>query len=94
MRTKQTNLPPEVARDGAGPGFDRAIAGLLERSWRAFAQWRHRQSLQATLYGLSDRELTDIGVTRAEIEYLTRHRAIDTMRDSRAYLWILSRGVM
>jgi uncharacterized protein YjiS (DUF1127 family) len=94
MRTGQTNLPPEVARDGAGPGVDRAITSLLKRSWRAFVQWRHQQSLQATLHGLSERELTDIGVTRGEIEYLTRRGTIDTLRDNKAYLWILSRGVM
>jgi uncharacterized protein YjiS (DUF1127 family) len=94
MRTEQTNLPPEVARDGAGPGLDRAIANLLERAWRAFAQWRHRRSLQAALYSLSERELMDIGVTPGEIEHLTHHRAIATLRDSKAYLWILTRGVM
>jgi uncharacterized protein YjiS (DUF1127 family) len=41
------------------------------------------------LHDLSDRELMDIGVTRGEIDYIARHRAIDTLRDR-----ILSRGVM
>ncbi len=72
----------------------RRVLGLLERSWRAFQQRRQRQSLRATLHGLSDRELMDIGVTRGEIDYIASHRAIDTLRDSTTYLWTESRGVM
>jgi uncharacterized protein YjiS (DUF1127 family) len=83
-------------QDAAGPtaASTRRVLSLLERSWRAFQQRRQRQSLRATLHDLSDRELMDIGVTRGEIDYLVRHRAIDTLRDSTTYLWIQSRGVM
>ena len=66
----------------------RSLLSLLKRYWRAFQERRRRQSLRATLQGLSDRELMDIGVTRGEIDYLTPHRAIDTLRDR-----LLSRGV-
>jgi uncharacterized protein DUF1127 len=47
-----------------------------------------------SLHDLSDRELMDIGVTRAEIDRIAGHRAIDRLRDGTTHLWILSRGVM
>jgi len=83
-------------RDAAGltAASTRSLLGLLERHWRAFQEWRQRESLRATLYDLSDRELMDIGVTRGEIDCIALHRTIDTLRDSTTYLWIRSRGVM
>ena len=83
-------------KDDAGPtaASTPSVLSLLKRYWRAFQEQRQRQSLRATLHDLSDRELMDIGVTRGEIDYIARHRAIDTLRDSTTYLWILSRGVM
>jgi uncharacterized protein YjiS (DUF1127 family) len=67
----------------------RNALSLLKRYWRAFGEWRQRQSSQTTLHDLSDRELKDIGVTRGEIDHIAAHRAIDALRDS-----ILSRGVV
>jgi uncharacterized protein YjiS (DUF1127 family) len=83
-------------KDAAGltAAMMRSVLGLLERYWRAFQEQRHRESLRATLQDLSDRELMDIGVTRAEIDYIAPHRAIDRLRDSTAHLWSMSRGVM
>jgi uncharacterized protein YjiS (DUF1127 family) len=83
-------------KDAAGPtaASTRSILSLLKRYWRAFQERRQRQSLRATLHNLSDRELMDIGLTRDEIDYITPHRAIDKLRDSTTYLWIMSRGVM
>jgi uncharacterized protein YjiS (DUF1127 family) len=80
----------------AGPAAASARSGLswLRRVWRGYQERRRRQRLRATLYGLSDRELMDIGVTRAEIDYLAPHRAIDRLRDGSTYVWMLSRGVM
>ena len=77
-------------KDAAGPtaASTRSVLSLLKRYWRAFQERRQRQSLRASLHDLSDRELMDIGVTRGEIDYLTPHRAIDTLRDR-----LLSRGV-
>lgn len=69
--------------DASGPTA-RSVLGLLKRYWSAFRQ--RRQSLRPTLQDLSDRELTDIGLTRGEIDYLTPQRAIDTLRDSTRYL--------
>jgi uncharacterized protein YjiS (DUF1127 family) len=91
-----------AARDGAlseqaaGPtaASTPSASSLLERYWRAFQEWRRRESLRANLHDLSDRELMDIGVTRGEIDYIARHRAIDRLRDSTTHLWMLSRGPM
>lgn len=78
-------------KDAAGltAASTRSVLSLLKRYWRAFQERRRRQRLRASLHDLSDRELMDIGVTRGEIDYIARHRAIDTLRDR-----ILSRGVM
>lgn len=78
-------------KDAAGltAASTRSVLSLLKRYWRAFQERRRRQGLRATLHDLSDRELMDIGVTRGEIDYIVRHRAIDTLRDR-----ILSQGVM
>lgn len=67
----------------------RHVLSLLERRWRAFWEWRQRQSSRTTLHELSERELKDIGVTRDEIDHVAPHRAIDALRDS-----IRSRGVV
>ena len=83
-------------KDAAGPpaASTRSVLSLLKRYWRAFQERRQRRGLRASLHDLSDRELMDIGVTRAEIDYLAAHRAIDRLRDGTTHLWILSRGVM
>jgi uncharacterized protein YjiS (DUF1127 family) len=72
----------------------RGVVDWLGRCWRAFQERRHREGLRVTLQELSDRQLMDIGVTRAEIDYIAAHRAIDRLRDSTTNLWIMSRGVM
>lgn len=79
-------------KDAAGPAATstRSVLGLLRRVWLAFQERRRNQRL--TLQDLSDRELMDIGLTRSEIDYLTPQRAIDTLRDSKRYLW--NRGGM
>ena len=50
---------------------------FLKSSWGALQEWRTRQRLRATLYGLSDRELLDIGTTRGEINFVASNRGID-----------------
>jgi uncharacterized protein YjiS (DUF1127 family) len=46
----------------------RSVSSLLKRCWGAFQEWRDRERMRAILCKLSDRDLMDIGVTRAEIE--------------------------
>ena len=83
-------------KDAAGPpaASTRSVLSLLKGYWRALQKRRQRQRLRGSLHDLNDRELMDIGVTRGEIDYIARHRAIDTLRDSTMHLWILSRGGM
>jgi uncharacterized protein YjiS (DUF1127 family) len=41
----------------------------------ALAGWRERQRAYAELYGLDDRSLADIGITRSEIPYVLEQAA-------------------
>ena len=79
-------------KDAAGP--PQTILTLLRRWSHAFQERRQRQSLQAALHHMSDRDLRDIGLRRDEIDYIAPHRAIDTLRDGTRDFWIRSRGVM
>ena len=69
----------------------RSVLSLLRSYWRAFQERYRRQRLRATLHDLSDRQLMDIGVTRAEIDNIAAYRAFDELRDGTTYLW-RSRG--
>jgi uncharacterized protein YjiS (DUF1127 family) len=64
-----TELGPVTAR--------RQVYSPLETYWNAFQQWRKRDRLRTELYGLNDRELMDIGITRGEIDYVASNRSID-----------------
>lgn len=83
-------------KNAAGPpaGSTRSVLSLLKGCWRALQEQRQRQRSRASLHGLSDRALMDIGVTRAEIDCIAAHRAIDRLRDRATHLWTLPRGVM
>jgi len=64
----------------AGPrpaAAKRQVYSPLETYWNAFQQWRKRDRLRTELYGLNDRELMDIGITRGEIDYFASYRGID-----------------
>ena len=80
-------------KDAAGPpaASAQSVLSLLKGYWRAFQERRQRRRLRASLHDLSDRQLTDIGVTRGEIDCIAAHRAIDRLRDGTS---ILSRGMM
>jgi uncharacterized protein YjiS (DUF1127 family) len=63
---------------GLGPATaKRQVYSPLETYWNAFQQWRKRDRLRTELYGLNDRELMDIGITRSEIDHLASHRGCD-----------------
>ena len=83
-------------KDAAEPPLisARSVLSLLKSYWRAFQERYQRQRLQTTLHDLSDRELMDIGVTRAEIDYIAAYRAFDRLRDGTTDLWMRSRGAM
>jgi uncharacterized protein YjiS (DUF1127 family) len=50
---------------------------LFKAMLDAVREWRDRERLRATLSGLSDMELTDIGTTRGEIDYVASNRGTD-----------------
>jgi len=53
------------------------LSGFIWKHWVGFRERRVRQRLRATLLDLSDRELTDAGTTRGEIDYVASHRDVD-----------------
>jgi uncharacterized protein YjiS (DUF1127 family) len=63
------------------------VTSLIWKCWDAFQERRERQKLRAALFGLSDRELMDIGTTRGEIDYIASHRGIDP-RGARPVEWL------
>jgi uncharacterized protein YjiS (DUF1127 family) len=75
------------AKDAAEPPAPsaRGVVSRLKRCWRAFQEQCRRQRLRAALQDLSDRELMDIGVTRAEIDCIAAYRAFDKLRDGTTY---------
>jgi uncharacterized protein YjiS (DUF1127 family) len=58
-----TELGPATAR--------RQVYSPLETYRNAFREWRKRERLRTELRLLTDSELTDIGITRGEIDYVT-----------------------
>ncbi|MES5484004.1 DUF1127 domain-containing protein [Bradyrhizobium sp. INPA03-11B] len=57
--------------------FARRVVSFLEGHCEAFQERRKSARLRTTLSGLSDSELTDIGISRGEIEYVASNRAMD-----------------
>ena len=50
---------------------------LVHELATALAGWHRRQRAYAELYGLDDRSLADIGITRSEIPYVLSHAAAE-----------------
>lgn len=55
----------------------RHVLNLASKYWDALQMRGERQKLRAALFGLSDRELTDIGIARDEIDYIASHWSVD-----------------
>jgi uncharacterized protein YjiS (DUF1127 family) len=49
---------------------EREVYSPVEIYWDAFQQWRKRERLRTQLCQLTERELTDIGITRGEIDHI------------------------
>ena len=45
--------------------------------WAVLQERRRREKLRAALYGLSDRELMDMGVARGDIEHIALNPSVD-----------------
>jgi uncharacterized protein YjiS (DUF1127 family) len=65
----------------------RQVYSPLEIYWNAFLEWRKRRRLLTNLCDLSDRELTDIGIARGEIDYLASHRDCDSRSVLNVDIW-------
>jgi len=68
----------QVAHDDRDETIRRAIRGLAVFLWKlpvrlfsAYRRWRRRKWTASELHALSDRTLTDIGVSRCEIDSLS-----------------------
>ena len=64
-----TELRPATAQ--------REVYGPLDIYWDAFQQWRKRERLRTQLCQLTERQLTDIGITRGEIDCIASERDIE-----------------
>jgi uncharacterized protein YjiS (DUF1127 family) len=76
-------------REAAEPpaASTRSVLSVLKGYWLAFQERRRRERSRASLHGLSDRALKDIGLTPGDIDYIVAHRAAERLRDGTTYLW-------
>ena len=65
----------------------RSVSSFIWKYWDAFREHRERQNFHAAISDLSDRELTDIGNTRGEIDCVASRRGIDP-RGIRSGEWL------
>lgn len=72
----------------------RSFFGLLKQYWREFQERCRRQTSRTNLHELSERNLTDIGVRRDEIDSSDPRQAIDRLRHSNTDFWPHSRDVI
>jgi uncharacterized protein YjiS (DUF1127 family) len=56
-------------QDSCYSGMLAILGAALKRAWAAFISWRVQQAAIAYLQSMSDRELRDIRLSRAEIEF-------------------------
>jgi len=55
----------------------RQVPGFIRGCWNALQERRKRAKIRAALYGLSGRDLQDIGIAHGEIEYVASNPDID-----------------
>ena len=58
-------------------GLTRVGVAVLSRCWTALLEWRRRAKIRDELYQMSDRELSDFGISRGEIEHIAARRTLD-----------------
>jgi uncharacterized protein YjiS (DUF1127 family) len=56
---------------------NRQVSGFVRRCRDALQERRKREKVRAALYGLSGRDLKDIGIAHGEIEYVASNPDID-----------------
>ena len=57
--------------------WTRQVPEFIRRCWNALQERRKRDKVRAALYGLSGRDLQDIGIANGEIEYVASNPDID-----------------
>ena len=62
---------------GQAPASTRGFSSSIRSYWDTFQERRKYGKLRTDLNDLSDRELTDIGIARGEIDYIAANRSID-----------------
>jgi uncharacterized protein YjiS (DUF1127 family) len=55
----------------------RQVPGFVRRWWIAVQEQRQREKVRAALYGLTARDLHDIGIAHGDIEYVASNPDID-----------------
>ena len=55
----------------------RQVPGFIRGCWNALQERRKREQVRAALYGLTSRDLHDIGIGHGEIEYVASNPDID-----------------
>ncbi|CAL78254.1 hypothetical protein BRADO4516 [Bradyrhizobium sp. ORS 278] len=80
-------------KNAAAPPGISGLRGMLAQLWHAFQDGRRLRRLRIQLVDLSETQLIDIGVNRADIEHIAAHRALEKLKDNTAHL-MMSRGVM
>jgi len=73
MSTMSNSMAPR-AEFSAG-AFFRGAGSTVKRWWAAYINWRLEQMAINRLRSMSDRELKDIGVYRASIDFAVRGRS-------------------
>ena len=59
-------------RGSVGGRFPRTIGAALKGWWMAYVNWRLERLAVYRLQSMSDRELKDMGVSRAQIEFAVK----------------------
>ena len=72
-------------RDSVGDRFPRTIGAALKGWWMAYVNWRMERLAVYRLHAMSDRELKDMGVSRAQIEFAVRGERSPQPISSRYY---------
>lgn len=74
-----------VQPDPVAGTFLRGLGRVLKGWWVAYMNWRLQQLAISRLRSMSDRDLKDIGISRAQIEFAARSDAAPYPMCSRYY---------
>jgi len=80
-----TILSAMLPRDSAGEQIALTMGATLKGWWIAYMNWRMERLAISRLHSMSDRELKDMGVSRAQIEFAVRGEAAPNPIISRYY---------